>query len=76
MVSLQVLRYVAGGLAMGICGAIAAAGALRSQLYEISPFDPAAYVAVVAVLVAVALAAAAGPALRASRVDPSKALRT
>jgi len=76
MVSLEVLRYVAGGLAMGICGAIAAAGALRSQLYEISPFEPAAYVAVVAVLVAVALAAAAGPALRASRVDPSKALRT
>ena len=42
---------------------------------ELSPTDPAAFLGVVTVLLAVALAATLGPALRAVRVDPMTALR-
>jgi ABC-type lipoprotein release transport system permease subunit len=42
---------------------------------ELSTTDPATFLAVVAVLVAVALTATLGPALRAVSVDPVIALR-
>jgi predicted permease len=62
-----------------LAGTVAAAGLsrlIRGLLYDVSPADPSTYVAVTVVLLAVAAAASAIPALRAARVDPLVALRT
>jgi putative ABC transport system permease protein len=48
---------------------------LTSLLYEVKPSDPVVFVAVSAVLAAVALLASLLPSLRATRIDPSTALR-
>jgi ABC-type lipoprotein release transport system permease subunit len=48
---------------------------LASLLFEVSPVDPATYVAVAAGLLAAAAAASYLPAHRASTVDPVEALR-
>jgi ABC-type antimicrobial peptide transport system permease subunit len=45
------------------------------MLFQTSPYDPTVYAAAAAVLLAVGIAAALAPALRASRVDPNVALR-
>jgi predicted permease len=69
------LRLVAVGLALGIPLAALLGGSLRGFLYGLSPADPVTFVAVVALLVAVATLAIWHPARRASRVDPVHALR-
>jgi ABC-type lipoprotein release transport system permease subunit len=48
---------------------------LQSQLYGVTPTDPAIYFAVPAVLLASTLVAATIPAARAARVDPLTALK-
>jgi putative ABC transport system permease protein len=63
------------GLFIGIVVAFALARLLKTQLYEISPNDPATYIAVPIVLILVAALAAFLPARRATRVDPVVALR-
>lgn len=69
------LALAGAGLALGLLGALAAGRALGGMLYGISPHDPATLAAVCGVLLAVAAAAAAGPALRAARLDPARLLR-
>jgi ABC-type antimicrobial peptide transport system permease subunit len=69
------LGLVAGGLALGLLGAWLTAGLLASQLYEVRPSDPAAWLGVVALVAATGLAAAVAPARRAASIDPSEALR-
>jgi predicted lysophospholipase L1 biosynthesis ABC-type transport system permease subunit len=64
------------GLGVGLVGAVAAGWALRAFLYGISPFDPATLLSVALAVTAVSLVAFGGPALRAARVDPARALRT
>ena len=68
-------RLVGAGLVVGIGVSLAAARVLRSQLFGVTPSDPLSYVAVAALLGAVALAAAYVPARRASSIDPVVALR-
>jgi ABC-type lipoprotein release transport system permease subunit len=48
---------------------------VASLLYGVSPSDPVVLTLVVLVLLAVAIAASAIPAWRASRADPMDALR-
>lgn len=70
------MRLAAGGLLVGIPVAVYLAGA--AQKLRILPEGPMPYwtlVASIGVLVVSALAAVAGPALRASSVDPMRALR-
>jgi predicted permease len=75
LVALDVLRFVAAGLAAGMAGAAVAASAFRSQFFEVSPFDPASYLWMAAALAVVAILAAAAPAWRASSIDAAAALR-
>jgi len=49
---------------------------LASLLYEISGADPLTYVTSGAVLLAVGVAASAGPAWKAATADPLEALRS
>jgi putative ABC transport system permease protein len=75
MVLWQGLRLAVIGLAVGFAAAIGLTRLMGSVLYEVTPGDPWTYGAVGAALLAVAGAASAVPALRASRVDPVTALR-
>jgi ABC-type antimicrobial peptide transport system permease subunit len=64
------------GCAIGLGGAAAASGILRSFLFGVSPFDPLMLsVAAIGVLL-LALAASGLPALRAASIDPMHALRS
>jgi putative ABC transport system permease protein len=63
------------GIAIGLVIAGIGGRAIASQLYSLSPFDPITFTFVVALLLASAVAAAALPAIRATRVDPAVALR-
>jgi predicted permease len=65
----------AAALAVGLPAAWMLTRTLSSQLYRISPADPAAYVSVAALLLMVALLACYLPARRATRVDPVESLR-
>ena len=70
------LPPVALGLAAGIGAALAATRWLRATLRGVTPTDPLTFVAVVAVLAAAAALAMWAPARRATRIDPSAALRS
>ncbi|HEX6132432.1 MAG TPA: ABC transporter permease [Longimicrobiales bacterium] len=74
MVLRQGLRLALLGAAIGVVLALALARAIRSMLL-VSPMDPVAIMAVVAVLIAAALVASWIPARRATRADPLLALR-
>ena len=71
----QGARLVFIGLVLGVGAAWGLRGVVATFLFGVTPGDPASYVLAAAVLAAVALAAAAIPAHRASRVDPTTALR-
>jgi putative ABC transport system permease protein len=71
----QAVWVVAVGIAIGVAGAAAVMGVLRSNLYGVGARDPVTFVAVPAALAAVALLASYFPARRATRVDPVIALR-
>ncbi len=72
----QGLRPVLIGVALGLVAALAAAGALASLLYQVSAWDPITFLAVPALLAAIAVAASWLPACRAAAVDPMTSLRT
>jgi len=67
---------VLAGLAIGGVGAIVLSRLARALLFAVSPADPLVYIATGALLVAVAGLASLGPALRATRVDPGRTLRS
>ncbi len=75
MVLSQGMRPVAVGSAIGLAGAVAVTTLMQSLLFGVTPVDPAAYLVATGVLGAIAVAACALPALRATRVDPLVALR-
>ena len=70
------LRVVAIGVAIGVAVSLGGARWIKPLLFDVSPTDPAVYVFVAVILIAVAMAASWHPAMRASRVDPNVALRT
>jgi putative ABC transport system permease protein len=71
----QGARLVLLGIATGLVGALLATRALAALLYGVGPRDLATFLGVPAVLAAVALLATWIPARRASRLDPTLALR-
>jgi len=70
------LALAAVGLAAGLLGALALTRLLSSQLFGVTPTDPATFVGVALFLAAVTLMASYLPARRATKVDPAVALRT
>lgn len=63
------------GILLGGLAAVAGARILSSQLYQVSPRDPLVFLGMPALLLLIAMAAAALPALRAGRVRPTLAVR-
>jgi ABC-type antimicrobial peptide transport system permease subunit len=70
------LRVAGVGVALGALAAFVAARWVKPLLFNVSPRDPTVFVFVALALVVVALVASWIPALRASRVDPSVAMRS
>jgi putative ABC transport system permease protein len=71
----QGVRMVAIGLGIGILAALGITRVMTRLLIGVSPSDPLTYISVAVLLSAIALAACWIPARRATRVDPSIALR-
>ena len=69
------LRYVLGGVVVGLATSLALTRVMSSLLFEVSATDPATLAAITLGLVGVALLASYLPARRASKVDPLTALR-
>jgi predicted permease len=69
------LGLAAAGAALGLIAAVALTRVLRSMLYDVKPGDPVTYLAVVVLLAMAAAVASWLPARRASRVEPTEALR-
>ncbi len=63
------------GVLLGLGGALILARLVSSMLYGVSAFDPLTLAGVAAVLMGISLLAGFGPARRASRIDPVRALR-
>jgi predicted permease len=75
MVMREVLVLVAIGVVAGVPASLALTKLVQSQLFGLSPHDPATLILATIALAFVACAAGYIPAWRASRLDPMKALR-
>ena len=71
----QSLKLVLAGLAIGASAALLFAHMLKAFLYGTQATDPLTFLAVGALLMAIALAAGYVPARRAAGLDPLEALR-
>jgi putative ABC transport system permease protein len=69
------LALIALGIGLGLAGAAGLARYLSAMLFDLTPLDPATYVAVGMLFAAVALVASYLPARRATHIDPMVALR-
>jgi len=80
----DILRLVIGrglvltvtGIVIGAAGSLTLTRIMSSLLYQTSTHDPLAYLAATALFVGAALLASYVPARRATRIDPSDALRS
>ena len=63
------------GMVMGLAGAFALGRAMRELVFNVGPADPVTFIAMPALLAAVALVACVVPARRALAVEPVEALR-
>ena len=70
------MRLAAGGVVIGLAGALGATRSIAGLLFGVTARDPAILTAATALLCLVALLAVWLPARQASRVDPAIALRT
>ncbi len=75
MVIRQGMWLTGGGVLAGLAVALALSRLLRSQLFQVSPFDPLTFGLTALALTAAEFLACSIPAQRATRVDPMEALR-
>ena len=68
-------RLAVIGCMLGLGGAAAVSGVMRSFLFSVSPFDPLVLTAAALGVLLLALCASAFPALRAASIHPMEALR-
>ena len=71
----QGVRVALVGAAVGIAGAFATTRLVSSLLFGVTATDPITFIGVPLLLVLVAVLASWLPAMRATKVDPMKALR-
>jgi len=71
----QALTLVFAGVAIGIVASMSAARFVAPLLFQVPAVNPVIYAGVTATLLIVALLAGTLPALRATRADPTEALR-
>ncbi|HEX4232412.1 MAG TPA: ABC transporter permease [Bryobacteraceae bacterium] len=69
------LRLTGAGLAIGVCLAFALTRAMAGFLYAVDAADPATFLFVPALVIVVAVVVCIGPAWRAARIEPLRALR-
>ncbi len=70
------IRVAAVGIGLGLVGAVVAAQFATAFLFGVRPGDPSTFVAAATILGLVAAVASTAPAIRATRVDPIRALKT
>jgi len=75
MLGLQAGAMVAGGVLLGLLGALAAGRWVAALLYGVTATDPLSLAGAVALVIAVSAAAVFIPSARAARVHPASALR-
>jgi ABC-type antimicrobial peptide transport system permease subunit len=75
MVSRETLTVLGVGIAVGVLGQWAAARAIQNQLFGVGPTDPSVTAFAMGTLLAVAAVAVWLPARRATRIEPTEALR-
>jgi ABC-type antimicrobial peptide transport system permease subunit len=63
------------GIIVGLLGAFVLTRLMASQLHAVQPNDPVTFATVAVLLLLIAVAACVPPALRATRVSPTVALR-
>jgi putative ABC transport system permease protein len=71
----QALGLTLAGAVLGIGGAFALTRVMKSLLFQVSATDPLTFAGITVLLILVALAASYIPARRATRIDPTVALR-
>jgi putative ABC transport system permease protein len=79
----HVLRMVIGqgvlialvGATVGLCAALGATRVLGSLLYQVAPYDPVTFAAIVLLLMGAVVVASWLPARRAATIPPTEALR-
>jgi putative ABC transport system permease protein len=71
----QGLRLVGMGIAIGLLGSVALARVIVAQLWGVSPYEPLTFASVAILLLTIGLLACWVPARRATRIDPTTALR-
>jgi ABC-type antimicrobial peptide transport system permease subunit len=69
------LRLTAGGVFLGAIAGLVLTRLLGKLLYNVSPYDPRAFGAALAVMTITTLAACFFPGWRATRADPARVLR-
>jgi putative ABC transport system permease protein len=74
-ISIQTLRSVSLGCAIGVIGCLALLRMIRGLLYAVSPMDPLVLGGTCLLLIVVALFATWLPARQAAAIDPTQALR-
>jgi len=75
LILVQGMKPALVGVGGGLIGALAATRLLSSMLFHVSPMDPSTFAAVAIGLMGVAVLACLIPAMRATRIDPTIALR-
>ncbi len=75
LVMREVIVLVGCGMVLGLAAAWGLGRLVGAQLYGVTPNDPVTIASAVGILAAVSLAAGYIPALRATRVNPVRALR-
>jgi len=75
MVVLEGMKPTLLGVAIGTAAALVLGRVLSRLIFEVRPTDPVTFLAVAALVAAVALVASIVPAYRATKVDPMVALR-